>query len=407
MNAALHFSDTGTQAPATKVEFTDRSHATATARGPGTVILAGGGTGGHVLPALALADAFVARLGVRVVFIGTAKGLEATLVPKRGYPFEVVQGTRLVGGGARQKFEGLRSLISGVREARALLRQHGADLVVGVGGYASGAALLAARSLGIPTAIHESNAVAGFTNKVLGHLVDRVYLGFAAAEADFARDVTVLSGNPVRAAITAVGAHRLAPAQSHGLAGSWAHAVRPARVLVVGGSQGSQFLNSQVPDLLARVQALGIALEVRHQVGRQPPEPVAERYASLGLAATVETFIDDMAAAYAWADTAVTRSGSGTVAELAAAALPALLVPFPHAAGDHQTANARAFAAAGAGTWVREAAWNEAALARVMADLLRDRPSWLAAAKAAWVLGNRDAAGAVVDDCARWMEGRW
>ena len=133
-----------------------------------------------------------------------------------------------------------------------------------------------------------------------------------------------------------------------------------ARVLVVGGSQGSEFLNQRVPGLL---KATGVALEVRHQVGKLDPAPVAQAYAEAGIAATVESFIDDMAAAYAWADLAVTRSGSGTVSELAAAGVPALLVPFPFAAGDHQAWNARAFAQAGAGHWVRQQDWQEAALA--------------------------------------------
>ncbi len=370
-----------------------------------TIVLAGGGTGGHVLPALALADAFRSAMPEsRVLFIGTERGMESTLVPKRGYAIELVPGSRLVGGGLSAKVAGVRALVQGVRAARTILQREKVSLVVGVGGYASGAALLAARSLGIPTAIHESNAVPGLTNRVLGHLVDRVYLGFEAARADFPREATVVSGNPVRKEIAGTAASRQFPAQRH------------VHVLIVGGSQGSEFLNSHVPDLVRAVADLlpaqagsGVPaqVQVRHQVGKLDGAPVQARYAQLGLVAEVETFIDDMAAAYAWADLAVTRSGSGTVSELAAAGLPALLVPFPHAAGDHQAWNAKAFAEAGAGWWVRQEAWDQATLAQRLVDVLRDRPAWEAMARAAERFAGRNAADVVVNDCEQWMEGRW
>lgn len=369
------------------------SHTPETAR---AIVLAGGGTGGHVLPALALADAFRTHMPqAKVLFIGTARGMESTLVPKRGYAIELVPGSRLVGGGVAAKVAGVKALFQGVRAARAILQREKVSLVVGVGGYASGAALLAARSLGIPTAIHESNAVPGLTNRVLGHLVDRVYLGFEAARPDFAHDITVVSGNPVRTGIAATGAVRAFPQG------------RPVHVLIVGGSQGSEFLNARVPDLLRALASRGVDLQMRHQVGKLDAEPVQSRYGELGLDATVEPFIDDMAAAYAWADVAVTRSGSGTVSELAAAGLPALLVPFPHAAGDHQAWNAKAFADSGAGWWVRQAAWDEATLAAGLVEALRNPVTWQRMSQAARSFGRGDAADVVVRDCEDWMEGRW
>lgn len=355
-----------------------------------SVVLAGGGTGGHVVPALALADAFK-RAGSDVLFIGTAQGYEATMVPKRGYAIELVAGSRLVGGGIATKVKGVLALLKGVAAARAILRRVQPTLVVGVGGYASGAALLAARTMGIPCAIHESNAVPGLTNKVLGRLVQRAYLGFAAAQSAFSAAKTVVSGNPVRAEIAAVAPQR-----------QW-RGDRPAHVLIVGGSQGSEFLNSRVPALLAAVQAAGILLEVRHQVGKLDAAPVQQAYAQAGLQARVEGFIDDMAGAYAWADVGITRSGSGTVAELAAAALPALLVPFPFAAGDHQAANAAAFCAAGGGRWVRQGAWNEAELVGWLSHLLADADAWRATSAAAAAVGLPGAAVTVVRDCGAWL----
>lgn len=361
-----------------------------------TIVLAGGGTGGHVLPALALAEAFRDGMpGARVFFIGTARGMEATLVPKRGWDIELVAGSRLVGGGLKAKVAGVTALARGVRQSRRILQRERAALVVGVGGYASGAALLAARSLGIATAIHESNAVPGLTNRVLGLLVDRVYVGFEAARPEFPLESTVVSGNPVRAEIAAVGGQRRPRGD------------RPAHVLVVGGSQGSEFLNGHVPSLLKAVAERGMALEVRHQVGRLDAAAVEASYRELGLTASVSPFIDDMAAAYAWADFAVTRSGSGTVSELAAAGLPALLVPFPFAAGDHQAWNAKAFASAGAGWWLRQGDWDQRTAANNLLDIMTNQTQWQKRSDAARAFGSHDAAHAVVADCEQWMEGRW
>ncbi len=356
-----------------------------------TVVLAGGGTGGHVVPALALADAFRA-VGAQVVFIGTAQGYEATMVPKRGHRLMLVAGSRLVGGGVLTKLRGITNLAKGIWAARQILQAERPALVIGVGGYASGATLLAARSLGIATAVHESNAVPGLTNKVLGRMVGRVYVGFAAATPSFPQAATRLTGNPVRSEIAAVGPVRQARPQD-----------RKARVLVLGGSQGSQFLNSEVPGLVQRAQALGADVEVRHQVGKLPGDPVQAAYAELGIPASVLPFIDDMAGAYAWADVAITRAGSGTVAELAAAALPALLVPFPHAAGDHQAANAQAFCHGGAGRWTRQAAWQADELAPWLAELTFGGAVWQAASAAARAFALPNAAKAVVHDCGQWL----
>ena len=362
------------------------------------IAIAGGGTGGHVNPALAIADAWRDNFpSAEILFIGTARGLEATLVPKRGYPIELVKGSRLVGGGPVAKVRGLWALARGVLQARRLLQGHGIALVIGVGGYASGAALLAAWTLGLRTAIHESNAVPGFTNKMLGRIAHRIYLGFEAAAPGFAAGRVLVSGNPVRSEIAALG----------GRARAGRHRQGPIHILIVGGSQGALFLNEQVPSLLAEVAAGGVAMEVRHQVGRQDPVPVQDAYAAAGLDAEVLAYIDDMANSYDWADFAITRSGSGTVSELAAAAVPALLVPFPHAAGDHQAANAAAFVAAGGGFMARQSDWNGQKLAQRIVSLLTDNQALENAVAGAGSVARADAAQAVVDDCETMMEGRW
>lgn len=361
------------------------------------IAIAGGGTAGHVNPALAIADAYRDQFGANVVFIGTASGLETRLVPARGYPLELVDGSRLVGGSVAAKLKGIVGLIKGVAQARALLKKHGVKLVVGVGGYASGAALLAARTMGLATAVHESNAVPGLTNKVLGRLVDRVYLGFEAAKSAFPQARVRVTGNPVRAEIEQLDVQRGLPTDGS----------RPVRILVVGGSQGALFLNQNVPALLAEVAANGIALTVRHQVGKLAPEPVAQAYADTSTAAEVIAYIDDMADAYKWADFAITRAGSGTVSELAAAKLPALLVPFPYAAGDHQAANAKAFSDAGGGLWQRQKDWNSEKLAQSLISLMANTGAMDRAVKGAYAVARPDAARAVVADCEQLMEGRW
>ncbi|MCO4761582.1 MAG: undecaprenyldiphospho-muramoylpentapeptide beta-N-acetylglucosaminyltransferase [Myxococcales bacterium] len=364
------------------------------------IVIAGGGTGGHVNPALAIADAFVAaHPGADVLFIGTAKGLEARLVPARGYRIELVEGTRLVGAGLLGKLRGLLGLWRGILQARRLIRGQGASLVIGVGGYASGAAVLAAKLMRVRTAIHESNAVPGMTNKVLGRLVDRVYLGFEAAKSAFPTKKICVTGNPVRAEIANVTREELSEGPTE------------RRVLVVGGSQGALFLNDNVPALLGAVAKLlaadDIRLIVRHQVGKLEAAPVQAAYAESELPCEVVSYIDDMAAALAWADLGITRSGSGTVSELAASALPALLVPFPYAAGDHQAANAAAFCAAGGGFWSRQKDWNSEKLAQRIASVLTDNTALQRASDGAREVARPDAAEAVVRDCDALMEGRW
>ncbi len=363
-----------------------------------SIAIAGGGTGGHVNPALAIADAYIAsHKDAAVCFIGTAKGLEATLVPKRGYEIELVAGSRIVGGSIIAKIRGLFGLLKGIRESRRILKARGVRLVIGVGGYASGAALLAARTMGLATAVHESNAVPGLTNKVLGRLVERVYLGFEAGKSAFPQAKVCVTGNPVRAEISNLDCDRKLPAAGE----------RPLRILIIGGSQGALFLNENIPALLAEVAAAGLQLQIRHQVGKRDPEPVAKAYADRGLDAEIVTYIDDMAAAYRWADFGVTRAGSGTVSELAAAALPALLVPFPYAAGDHQAANAEAFAAAGGGLWERQEKWDVKKLADQLISVLSDDGAMHRAVKGATAVARPAAAHAVVTDCERLMEGRW
>ena len=363
------------------------------------IAIVGGGTAGHVYPALAIADAYRrAYAHVDVLFIGTPVGFERRLVPAYGYRLQTIRGTPLVGTGILGKGRALSTLSIGVTQARRLLREHGAQLVVGLGGYASVGVLLAAWSLGLRTVIHEANLVPGLANRLLGRLAHRVYLGFEAACWAFAPDRTVITGNPVRpdiAAISTVG--RQAPCPR----------ARPVHILVTGGSQGSPFLNQAAPALLSQVADSGVALHIRHQVGDDDLQPVHAAYQQARLSASVTSYIPDMAEAYQWADFVIACSGAGTIAELAVCGLPALLVPLPNSANNHQTVSAAAFAQAGAGWWVREHEWHPPTLATRLVSLLSDANAWTAMSERARGLATPHAAEVLVADCEALMAGQW
>ncbi len=315
--------------------------ATATKRPLTSVVIAGGGTGGHVYPGVAIAEEILRRNPeARIAFIGTTRGLETRILAPLGYLLETITVSRLKGGGLWSKVKGIFRLPVGIFQSWRILRRHKPDVVIGVGGYASGPALLAAWLTWRKTAIQEQNATPGLTNRWLGKIVKRVFVGFAAAESHFNATKTIVTGNPIRQAI------------ADGLAGAvrdeTASAPDSLRVLVFGGSQGATFLNTQVPELLTRAVARGVALTVLHQTGPAEVEATVERYALIGANATVVPFIDHMASAYAGADLAICRAGALTIAELTAVGLPSLLVPFPHAADNHQEANARVLERAGA-----------------------------------------------------------
>lgn len=368
-----------------------------TARGSGNgvkparrVVLVAGGTAGHVYPALAIADAYRRAVApLEMMFFGTADGFEARLVPRSGFPFSVVRSSPVVGENLPSKARAVGNLGGSVRRARHLLSAARAELVIGLGGYASVPVLLAARSLGLRTAIHESNATAGLANRLLGRIVDRVYLGFEQAAAEFQSQGTLLTGNPVRPDVALLAEIERRPPGRE----------RPARILVTGGSQGSAFLNRQAPGLLRRLSELDFSFEVRHQAGEDDVELVRGAYARAGLRACVTSFVEDIADAYRWADFAVTCAGAATLSELAIAALPAVLVPLSTAARNHQACNAAAFAPLAGSCWVNEAAWQPDTLAPEIAHLLRHQEKWLEASARLRRAAKPHAGRDLVADC--------
>jgi UDP-N-acetylglucosamine--N-acetylmuramyl-(pentapeptide) pyrophosphoryl-undecaprenol N-acetylglucosamine transferase len=339
-----------------------------------------GGTGGHVFPALAVADHLRAR-GWRVVWLGAPAGMEGRLVPQHGYELAPVRFAGLRGKGVLAKLLLPLNLLVAFWQSLRALRAHRPDVVLGMGGYIAFPGGMMAALLGRPLAIHEQNSIAGLANRVLAGVADRILVAFPGA-----LKRSTPTGNPVREAI----AHVPPPAQR------FAGRSGPLRVLVVGGSLGAAALNERVPQAIALLPA-GERPRIVHQSGAKHLEALRAAYAAAGVAAELVPFIDDMAQAYADADVAICRAGAITIAELAAVGVPAILVPFPFAVDDHQTTNARYLADARAAILVQQRDLTAERLAGALRGLTRER--LLEMAEKARALGKPDATRAVAEAC--------
>ena len=345
-----------------------------------------GGTGGHVFPALATARV-LQRRGYDIVWLGTQKGIEARLVPAEGIPVEWLSVSGLRGNGVLTLLAAPFRLLLAINQAMRAIRKHQPEVVLGAGGFVSGPGGIAAWLLGRPLVVHEQNAVAGLTNRVLARFAKRVLEGFPNSFGSGVKAERV--GNPVRPEIVAV-----APPERR-----YAGREGPARLLVFGGSQGAARLNAVLP---AAIGELPTALRpaVLHQTGKHNFEETVQAYRSRGIEADVRPFIDDMASAYGWADLAVCRSGALTVAELAAAGVPAILVPFPAAVDDHQTRNAEYAVKAGAAKLLPEGDLTPISLAVMLRALLEaGRPLLTRMAVAARTSAIVDADERLADAC--------
>jgi len=354
------------------------------ARSP-TVLIMAGGTGGHVYPALAVAERLRAA-GGRPAWLGVRHGLEAELVPRAAIDLFFVDLGGLRGRGALAWLLAPLRLAVALAQALGILRRVRPDAVLGMGGYASGPGGLAAWLLRRPLLIHEQNAVPGLTNRLLARLACRVMEGFPGSFPGRIR--AEATGNPVRESVAGV------PAPAVRLAGR----TGALRLLVLGGSQGARFLNEVVPAALARLPERA-RVEVRHQAGARNLEAARAAYRSLGLDAEPIAYIEDMGAAYAWSDVVVCRAGAMTVAELAAAGVASILVPFPHAVDDHQTKNARYLADRGAAIVLPQRELDAGRLSRLLDELARARERLREMAEAARTLARPDAAARVAERC--------
>lgn len=349
------------------------------------VIIAAGGTGGHVYPGLAVARELLAR-GVPVIWMGTRKGLEARVVPEAGIPMRWLSVSGLRGKGLWTWILAPLRLAQALTQAGLILVRERPRAVLGMGGFVAGPGGLMAAVLRYPLIVHEQNAAAGLTNRILARLSRRVLEGFAGTFEPARR--ARATGNPVRLEIAALEppATRFAGREGR------------LRLLVIGGSQGALALNRLVPEALAGLET-AIRPEVRHQVGPRHLDVARRAYAESGVEADLRAFIEDMAEAYAWADFVVCRAGALTIAELTAAGIGALLVPYPYAVDDHQSANARFMVEAGAGLMIQQAELDAPRLSRELDALCRDRSRVHAMAEAARGLARADAAARVADVC--------
>lgn len=338
-----------------------------------TIVLAAGGTAGHVYPAIALADALKAH-GVDVVFAGTSAGTELKIVPRYGYPLTLLPARPFERQSLAGKARAIAAAVHGWLDARAFLRDVGAAAVVGFGGYASVAPLLAARSLHIWTAIHEANWELGRANRLLASHVDCIFTAFDGITARRHRVV----GMPVRRGIVEL-RRSAAP-------------FGPLSVLVMTGTEPSEFMATRVPELLAGIARRGMPLRVIHQTGNAGVDAAAFRYRQLGIRATVAPFFNQIERVYSSVDFVITRAGASSVSEIAVCGLPALLIPHPCAAADHQTGNARMFQRIGGIHWIRERDWNQERVVEWLLPLLKRKDDFLAASNAIRRLGMPQAA---------------
>jgi UDP-N-acetylglucosamine--N-acetylmuramyl-(pentapeptide) pyrophosphoryl-undecaprenol N-acetylglucosamine transferase len=317
-------------------------------------ILAGGGTGGHVIPALAIANELKKSYAAEVLFIGTARGIENRLVPAAGYPLQLVRVGALKNVSLMTRAKTAFDLPRAIWSASRMLNEFAPDVVIGVGGYASGPAMLAAVIKHIPTLAFEPNVIPGFANRVVAKFVSGAAVHFEET-ARYFRHAEV-TGVPVRQAFFDIQSRR----------------VGAPTLLVFGGSQGAHAINAAMIRCLPELQRQAPDIHIIHQTGERDYDDAAKAYKALGASAEVFKFIEDMPAAFARADLVVCRSGASTVAEITAAGKPAIFVPFPRAADDHQRVNAEALAREGAAVVVEESKLEGVWLAETIAALLGD-----------------------------------
>ncbi|BDM66041.1 UDP-N-acetylglucosamine--N-acetylmuramyl-(pentapeptide) pyrophosphoryl-undecaprenol N-acetylglucosamine transferase [Shewanella sp. NFH-SH190041] len=352
------------------------------------ILVMAGGTGGHVFPALAVAKA-LAKQGWQVRWLGTADRMEARLVPQHGFDINFIDIKGVRGNGLLRKLAAPIKILRSVCQALSVIREFKPDVVMGMGGFASGPGGVAARLAGIPLVLHEQNAIPGMTNKLLSRIAARVLCAFDNDTFKGLRQNVTVVGNPVREELIQLGSR---PRISHDDAA--------LKVLIVGGSLGAKVFNDLMPEVCALVSKQQ-PLTLWHQVGRENAAAVEAHYAQLGQQNSVKVaeFIDDMEAAYQWADVVICRSGALTVSELAAVGLPSILVPYPHAVDDHQTLNASILVHANAAVLMPQQALTAQSLAEQLLKLAGDRTELVRMGQDARGVAILDSTTKVADIC--------
>ena len=356
---------------------------------PLRVVIAGGGTGGHLYPGIAVAREFLARRpGTEVSFAGTARGLEAKVLPREGFALDLIRSGGLKGKSVADRVRGAWLLPASLRDARQVLKRRRPHLVIGVGGYSSGPVVIMAALQAIPTMVLEQNAVPGLTNRLLARFVQAAAVTFESTRGYFGAKAFV-SGNPVRPEF-------FDPAGPSTEAGADDKS-STASILVFGGSQGAHAINVAMVEAASQLAAGGSTLRLVHQTGERDVEMVRTAYRQAGLQADVEPFLFDMGRQLGQADLVVCRAGATTLAEIAAAGKAAVLIPLPTATDDHQRRNAEALAASGAAEVLLQSEVTGLMLARRMRSLAGDRTARTRMEHAARALARPDAAKVIVD----------
>lgn len=347
------------------------------------VIFAGGGTGGHLFPGLAVAREFQRRdEGVDILFVGTAQGIEFRVLPKEGFKLETLNVKGIKGRGLRGVLDALYGVPASVLRSLKIISEFRPDCIIGLGGYASGPLLLAGKFSGVHAAIMEQNLRPGFTNRILARMVDRVFTAYADSEKYFPGARVIETGNPVR--------WRGLPNVTRG---------EKFSLFIFGGSGGARRINYAVVDALKLLGDLKSGMVITHQTGQLDYAAIKQAYASLPFNAEVTPFIDTMDEAYGRADLVVCRAGATTVAELTVFGKAAILVPYPYAIYDHQRGNAQALQARGAAEMILDRELTGEFLAQRIRSYFSDRARIEKMAAAARALGRPDAAAKIVDAC--------
>jgi len=348
-------------------------------------IIAGGGTGGHLFPGMAIAEAFVEReKGNEVLFIGTERGIEARVLGGGKFPLRMIHAMPIKGRSFMGKLKAFWSLPKAVLEASSILKEFQPQVVVGVGGYASGPTLLAASLLGMKRVIHEQNVIPGMTNRILKRFSQKIFVSFEETKKYFPGEKTIVTGNPIRKEI---------------LKGRERKKGDQFTLLIFGGSAGAHRINSAMTEALRSLDQMKASLKVIHQTGKDDLDFVSREYKAKGFDALVRPFFEDMAAYYQMADLVICRSGASTVAELAVCGKAAILIPYPFAAHNHQWINAQKLVDRGAAKMIEDKALNGPSLAKAVIDLYSHPEELKRMEERILEVGRPRAAEEIVDHC--------
>ncbi len=358
-------------------------------------VIAGGGTGGHLFPAMAVAEAFMEReMGNEVLFVGTEKGLEARILTKRRFPLRMIRVEPIKGKSFLKRLKVLLDIPRALREALIILKEFHPQVVLGVGGYASGPTLIAAYLLGIHRAIHEQNVIPGMTNRILKWFSQRIFISFEETKRFFPQRKTILTGNPIR--------------KEFFISNSIVEKKEDRfNILIFGGSLGAHRINLAVIEALDILHGLRSKLRFFHQTGNDDFEHVSKAYKEKGFDAEVAPFFDDMATRYQMADLVICRSGASSVAEIGALGKAAILIPYPYAANNHQLMNAKMLVEMGGASMILDKELNGLSLSRAIIHLYEHPEERERMAEAVRKIGRPKAAEEIVEQCYALVEAQY